>query len=54
MSTIGTHGDSNRMLGEKITKDYKNVVNKELQHLFNVDLRVLVRGVGVVDNKVRT
>jgi hypothetical protein len=30
------------------TKEYKNVVYKEPQHLFNVNFRVLVHGVGIV------
>jgi hypothetical protein len=54
MLTIGTHGDSNCLLESFITKDYKSVVNEEPQHLFNVNFRVLVRGIRVVDNKIRT
>jgi hypothetical protein len=46
--TNGTHADPNRLLEDLITKDCKNVVNKEPQHLFNVNFRVLVHGVGVV------
>jgi hypothetical protein len=52
--TIGTHGDSNCLLENFITKDNKYVVNEEPQYLFNVNLRVLVLGVRVVDNKMRT
>jgi hypothetical protein len=49
----GTHGDFNCLLEDLITNDYKHAVNEE-PHLFNVNFMVLVRGVGVVDNKVCT
>jgi hypothetical protein len=49
----GIHGDSNCPLKHLIIKHYKNVVNEEPGHLFNVNFRVFVRGVGVMDNKIR-
>jgi hypothetical protein len=51
---IDTKWDSNRLLKDLITKDYKNVVNKEHQNIFNVIFRVPVHAVRVVDNKVRS
>jgi hypothetical protein len=45
---------SNCLLKDFITKEYKNVVNEEPQHLSDVNFRVLVRGVGIVDSKVST
>jgi hypothetical protein len=51
---IGTHRNSNSMLEDLITKDYENIVNEKPEHLFNVNFRVLMHGVRVVDNKIRT
>jgi hypothetical protein len=38
----------------KTTKNEEKNVNEELQYIFNVNLTVLVRGVGAMDNKVHT
>jgi hypothetical protein len=53
IGTIGSHGNSNNLLEDLITKDNKKVVNEEPRHLFNVNFRVLVHGVGLIDGYLR-
>jgi hypothetical protein len=56
MDTSGTHGDSNSLLEDFITKYYKNVVNEGL-NIFLMspsEYMYLCVDSGVVDNKVCT
>lgn len=39
---ICTHGYSNRMLEDRISKHFRDIVSEELRHLFHINFRVLV------------
>jgi hypothetical protein len=49
---IRTHGNSNRLLEDLTTNNYKYVVDEGFQHLFNFNFGILVREIRVVFNKI--
>ena len=47
-----THGDSNRLLEDLVSKNHIDIVNQKLKHLLEVNFRVLMCAIRICFNKI--